>query len=228
MPNKLTSLLRWRAAPVVIATTMLLLAGCGQGESLDSASSDQKCVAESIKTLHRRESVPSCNADGLVCRVKCLAGDAGACLGMAYDAEKNRDPKAESLYARSCILGEANACTNYAAHMWTGDRSDEQLPCARRTFEMACAAKEPYACGMVGRIMLESTVPVPYDDARKHLEATCESLGGFPCRVLARHLESGKLGTFPPDRVRSLLTRACSGGDLDACGNPRSAAETFK
>ena len=93
--------------------------------------------------------------------------------------------------------------------------------------EKACAAKEHFACGMVGRVMLESTDPPQYVEGRKYLEAACEKLGGFSCRVLAKHLESGKLGDYPPERVRTLLGRACAGGDPDACGEPRNATETF-
>lgn len=216
------------AAPSVAALAVLLLAGCGQGGTQDAVPLEQRCLGDTVGTLRLLETVPSCNAGDLLCRMKCLAGDAGSCLGMAYTAEKNRDTEAGSLYHRSCTLGAANACTNYAAHVWAGEHSDQQLACARRTFEKACAAKEPYACGMVGRLMLGATAPVPYEEGRRYLEASCETLGGFPCRVLARYLESGKLGTYPPERIRALLARACSGGDTNACGNPKSAAETFE
>ena len=33
---------------------------------------------------------------------------------------------------------------------------DDELACARRTFEKACSADEPFACGTVGRMMLEA------------------------------------------------------------------------
>jgi TPR repeat protein len=148
---------------------------------------------------------------------------------MAYAAEKDPATAKEAvrLYRRGCLLGAANACTNYAAGVWAGEHSDDQLACARRTFEKACAAKEPFACGMVGRLMLESTAPPPYAEARRYLEAACDEVGGFPCRVLARHLESGKLGAFRPGLIRTLLTRACASGDPDACGEPGTAEETF-
>jgi TPR repeat protein len=227
MPQKRNPSARLWTAPSVFAVAVCLLAGCGQGGTQDAVPLEQRCLVDAVGTL-RLGTVPSCNAGDLLCRVKCLVGDAGSCLGMAYTAEKNRDTGAVSFYHRSCILGAANACTNYAAHVWAGEHSDEQLACARRTFEKACAAKEPYACGMVGRLMLEATAPVPYEEGRRYLEAACETFGGFPCRVLARHLESGKLGTYPPERVRTLLTRACSGSDTNACGNPKNAAETFE
>jgi TPR repeat protein len=131
------------------------------------------------------------------------------------------------LYRRACLLGVANACTNYAAAIWAKNPAAAELTCARRIFEKACAASEPFACGMVGRVMLESTTPPPLAEGRKYLEDACNGVGGFPCRVLARHLESGKLGDYDPQRIRALLKQACDGGDPDACGEHATARETF-
>jgi TPR repeat protein len=136
--------------------------------------------------------------------------------------------EAAHLFERACTLGAANGCTNYAARIWANEHSEEQLACARRTFEKACAAREPFACGMVGRLMLESTTPPPFAQGRKYLEDACNDLGGFPCRVLAKHLESGHLGDYSPELIRILLSRACAGGDPDACGDPKTASETFR
>jgi hypothetical protein len=143
---------------------------------------------------------------------------------MERNPEKADD--AVQLYRRACVLGAANGCTNYAASIWAGKHSDDQLACAQRTFEKACAAKEPFACGMVGRLMIESDSP-DFSGGRKYLEGACDRVGGFPCRVLAKHLESGKLGPYEPGLIRKLLARACADGDPDACGDPATAAETF-
>jgi hypothetical protein len=76
--------------------------------------------------------------------------------------------------------------------------------------------------------MLEGpTTPDQLKEGRRFLEAACEELEGFPCRVLAKHLESGKLGDYEHKVIRSLLKRACAGGDPDGCGDPTTAAETF-
>jgi hypothetical protein len=149
---------------------------------------------------------------------------------MAYALQKdpNKADEALGLFRRGCQLGAANACTNYAASIWAHEYSDEQLACVRRTFEKACEAKEPFACGMVGRVMLEATTPPSLEEGRKHLETACDELAGFPCRVLALHLESGKLGDYEPELIRTLLIRACQGGDLDACGEHATASETFQ
>jgi hypothetical protein len=148
---------------------------------------------------------------------------------MAYTVQLQSSGKGEAilLYHRGCLLGAAIACTNYAASVWTGELSYDQLVCIRRVFEKACAAKEPFACGMVGRVLLESMIPPRIAEGRAHLERSCDELGGFPCRVLAKHLESGKLGDYRREIIPSLLKQACAGGDQDACGDPATAAETF-
>jgi TPR repeat protein len=205
------------------ASTSLVFGRCSKG----STDGGGACIANSIGTL-RRMTIPSCKKDAWMCRVRCIAGNAGACLSLAYQAEEgnNRD-EAIRLYRRSCLLGEANACTNYAAHIWGRTHSGDELTCAQRTFEKACAAREPFACGMVGRLMIEDTTPPSFAEGRKYLERACIDVGGFPCRVLAKHLESGKLGGYEPGGIRILLQRACAGGDPDACGDPATAAETF-
>jgi TPR repeat protein len=161
--------------------------------------------------------------------MKCMAGDSASCLGLAYEVEK--DPKKEEeavrLYRRACLLGAANGCTNYAASVWAGTHTDSELACARRTFEKSCGAKEPFACGMVGRVLIENTSPPSLAEGRKYLARACNEVGGFPCRVLAKHLESGKLGSYEPGSIRTLLQKACADGDPDACGEPATASQTF-
>jgi TPR repeat protein len=156
--------------------------------------------------------------------VKCTVGDGSSCLALAYAAAR-RD--ARRLYGQACVLGAAIGCTNYAATIWAGQASDAQLACARRTFEKACSVNEPFGCGMVGRLMLESTDSPSYAEGRRYLEKSCDRVGGFSCRVLAKHLESGKLGPYRPEAMPALLTRACATGDRDACGEHATAAETF-
>jgi TPR repeat protein len=216
---------------VVVAAATCLFGGCQEttSETDSSTLAEQACAPDSVGTLHLLPTVPVCTADALMCSAKCRVGDAGSCLAMAYAMQrKSKDyGKATRFYRRACLLGAANACTNCAAGTWAGQHSEEQLACARRTCEKACAAKEPFACGMVGRVMLESTDPPAYAEGRRYLEAACQELGGFACRGLAKHLESGKLGDYRPELVRTLLTRACARGDPDACGEPRTPSETF-
>lgn len=162
--------------------------------------------------------------------MQCRLGLGESCVALAYSAEKDSTSQneAQALYLRACDLGLANACTNYAASIWVGTTSAEQNTCARRTFESACLANEQFACGMVGRVMVESTEPPPTAEARRYLETSCDRIGGFSCRVLAKYLEAGKLGDYQPGLIASLLGRACVGGDPDACGTHATAAETFQ
>ncbi|HEY0157651.1 MAG TPA: hypothetical protein VGF28_10240 [Thermoanaerobaculia bacterium] len=215
----------YAAAAIVVCAAAALLAGaCGR------EGSQTACIADAIGTLTLTEAAPTCATDEAGCRANCAAGNGAACLGLAYDLEP--DPKtameARRFYHRACLLGVANACTNYAAGVWARDHSDAESTCARRTFEKACAARDPFGCGMVGRVLLESTTPPRLAEGRKVLQEACDGVGGFPRRVLAKHLESGKLGQYDPQRIRTLLTRACEGGDPDACGEPATASETFR
>lgn len=187
------------------------------------------CIADSIPTLQLVSASNCAGGELWGCRVDCFARDAAACLGLAYETQKDPKRAAETItfFRRACLLGAANACTNYAATIWTGKHTDVQLACARRTFEKACAADESFACGMVGRLMIEDTTPPRFAEGRRYLESACDRVGGFPCRVLAKHLESGKLGTYKPGLIHTLLARACADGDSDACGEPATAAQTF-
>lgn len=227
---RLTACCAMSIGAIAVASMTVMAGGCRQQRSkAGSPQAEETCVADSIGPLRILPTISACSEQDWLCRAKCRAGNAASCLALAYTAEAN--PKtaggAMALYHRACLLGAANACTNYAASVWAGVHSEAQLACARRTLEKACSAREPFACGMVGRFMLESTPPAPVAEARNYLEAACDELGGFSCRVLARHLESGKLGDYRPDLIRSLLQRACAGGDPDACGEPASAAATF-
>lgn len=208
-----------------------MAAGCKQSDSETNAVSIGKvCIADSVGALRLLPKLPTCNAEESSCRDACLAGDAASCLSRAYAVQKKASVGDEAilLFHRSCLLGSANGCTNYAASIWANPHTDARLTCARRTFEKACQAKEPFACGMIGRLMLEDpTTPDQIQEGRRYLEAACDELEGFPCRVLAKHLESGKLGDYDHKLIHTLLKRACAGGDPDGCSEPATAAETF-
>jgi hypothetical protein len=214
--------------PAALAATgaLALLIGCKRAAP---ASRDAGCAADSARTLQLGRRKPCEGPEKWLCQATCRAGHAASCLGLAYAAERDSArPDAERLYARACTLGAALGCTNYAAHVWSRKHSADELACARRTFEKACAAREPYACGMAGRVMLESTERPAFIQARRYLEGACAEMGGFPCRVLAKHLESGKLGEYKPELIGALLKKACDGGDSGGCDEPATASETFR
>lgn len=215
---------------ILIAWAAIVLVGCSQSRtSADASAGETSCIVDSLGDLHLLHSVPTCGTGDWLCRARCQLGEGAFCLGLAYSAgsDAKAESEAQGLYRRACILGEANACTNHAAFIWLEESSDEQSACARRLFEEACSVGESFACGMVGRVMLESRKNPLYVEGRRYLEKACDEVGGFSCRVLAKNLESGKLGEYRPGLILDLLRRACAGGDPDACGTHETASETF-
>ncbi|MCG8589865.1 MAG: hypothetical protein MJE66_11295 [Proteobacteria bacterium] len=206
---------------------VVLLTACPRPD----AKVEPQCVADEVGKLDPVVGrLPDCAADGLVCREACQAGNAAACLSRAYALQSDPSAQAETvgLYRRACVLGSANGCTNFAAHVWLREEAEERQACARRTFARVCEVGEHFACGMVGRVLFDQAdSPEEYLEGRKYLEAACKEPGGFACRVLAVQLESGQLGAYEPERIGELLRRACESGDTDSCGEPATASETF-
>jgi len=171
-----------------------------------------------------------CDGRSLVCRVACEKGDVSACLGfaVALESDPGTAEQADTWFQRACELGAAIGCTNHAAKLWASKDAEANLACARRTFVRACDAGEPFGCGMAGRLILDgATSREDVQQGKAFLEASCERLSGFPCRVLAMKLEAGFLGGYEPGRIEALLRRACEGGDPDACA-AKKAGDTFQ
>jgi TPR repeat protein len=218
------------------ATIVALLARACDGGDRDGCASaasrkpeppkKQACLADVAGTL--RLTLPETGCRGDDCVARCRGGDPAACYEHALALQEHEHGITDELVAlfrRGCELGLAPACTNAAAAVWAQPHDDDEGTCARRTFERACAVREHYACGMVGRMLIGSGAPP--ERVRAHLERSCDELRGFPCRVLALYLEEGSAGTHDRKHVRALLQRACKGGDPPACGSPKTAAETF-
>jgi len=190
------------------------------------------CLADILGKLEREALRPDAcpeKGDQGACARACDGGDAVACYlrGGALEDSHTAPDQATEMYRRSCAFGLAIGCTNYAADLWHGDDPDVAV-CARRILEKACAADEPWGCGMLGRIVIndDDAGPVERKQGREILERACDDVGGFPCRALALELENGNLGPYKRPRIKKLLARACETGDDDACGAPKSAAET--
>ena len=136
------------------------------------------------------------------------------------------------MYLSACRAGLSIGCTNYAAFLWARERHDA---CAKRLFDKACAVDDAWACGMLGRMIVDDAQSSPSVAARTEqlrqgreiLERSCQKLGRFSCRVLALEIETGKFGKADPSAVQALLARACASGDDESCGSPPSAASTF-
>ena len=202
-----------------------LCSGCGR----QPTSPAPRCLADSLGPLNNQAQRLVCD-DADACRRECRIGSAAACLGLAtrLDLDPKTAAEAQKLFERACVLGSPSGCTNTAAMIWTREPSDEEATCAMRLFERACQVKEHFACGMVPRLLLERGEPADIEKAHGLLVKHCEDRKGFPCRVLAKHLEAGDFGSASAERTHALLARACDGGDPDACGNPPTAAGTFR
>jgi hypothetical protein len=167
-----------------------------------------------------------CTPGDDACKRECDGGNAAACYGRAAAVQNDpaRNAEAGTLFGRACQLGHAMACTNYAAGLWLRDgATPENAICARKIFDKACAIKEPFACGMVGRMAVAAAKnDADRAAARVYFEKTCEAIGGPPCKMLASYLRTNQLGAFDPAILPALLQRACDGGDSSACEDLRS------
>jgi TPR repeat protein len=177
------------------------------------------CVADRITTLilagDEREDCTGGETDP--CAIDCERGSAPACFYRASAIQGEREAEALQLFGRACELGHALGCTNYAASIWVRNDDAAINTCARRIFDKACAVKEPFACGMIGRMVISlAQDAAEVERGRVYLEKVCDELGGPPCKMLANHLQSaGAAGD--PAKIKSLLSRACEGGDPSAC-----------
>ena len=191
-----------------------------------AADPSSKCVADRVTSLAvTAVDRADCTAEDDACKIDCAAGDASACFfrGAKLQGIPQRTEEAIALFGRACELGLAIACTNHGASIWM--RADDAA-CARRVFEKACAVKEVFACGMIGRMRVSAAqTDEQRAAARAYFERTCQELAGAPCKMLANHLVANELGPFDAAQIRPLLERACQGGDASACqdlqsGNP--------
>jgi TPR repeat protein len=163
------------------------------------------------------------------CKQACADGDAFGCILHAYALQQAEAvDEAQTAFGRSCKLGLAIACTNYGAWLWHKPRSKTDVACAKRMFDKACEVREPFGCGMAGRVLAQGAkTDEQRIDARLHFERVCREIGTMTCRMYALHVEKGDLGPPDPAQVKSLMERACSTGDQDACGHD-TASETFR
>ena len=224
------------------AIVVVAIAGCGEkpvppaasGSDLGSGSGSAiTCIADQVDP-HDRVWVrdPTCAADDVKCKANCeTQNDSSACMSRALILEKDPAQREEAnlMFIRACALGTIAGCTNYAGFLWANNKNNAASECAYLLFQKTCAVKDPFGCGMLGRMTIDNA---PNADAaalgKRALEGACGELGGFPCRVLAMELETKKLGDYDPSLITSLLGQACSAGDQAACGTHATATETFK
>jgi TPR repeat protein len=219
---------------------VLLVASCheqapvaeaGAAAAAGPRENDARCLADESGALrHDPAGHTPCEVDDVRCKKRCASGHADSCLALAYAAERANEnpPEAWAFFRKACTLGSAIACTNFASRTWSEGGDDAEMECASRIFEKACSVGEPFGCGMQARLLLQRGDSASKEAARRRLEDDCARLRGFPCRVLAKHLEEGDFGSYDPGRISLLLEKACQGGDPDGCRRPSSAAATFR
>src|SRR4051812_41177637 len=81
----------------------------------------QTCIADTLGPLSDRwQPRKDCGAASSACDRDCRGGDANACFNRAIEREAADAPERETLplFERSCALGLAVGCTNYAAGAW--------------------------------------------------------------------------------------------------------------
>ncbi|MEO8702057.1 MAG: hypothetical protein ABI867_18585 [Kofleriaceae bacterium] len=191
-----------------------------QGTDPTELAAPTGCVADRVGTLMLGgdERTDCTGGDDDPCTAACEQGNAAACFYRATAIQSQREADAVALFGRSCELGHALGCTNYAASTWV--RNDDAVvnDCVRRIFEKACAVKEGFACGMIGRMMIAlAKDAAEVERGRAYLEKTCSMLAGPSCKMLANHLQGAGSGAADPAKIKALLARACEGGDPSAC-----------
>jgi hypothetical protein len=211
------------------AVLLLCLLACEHDPG--NAPPPPACIVDSLPPLLlQREERPECTAENLDCHQQCLAGDADACFSRAISIEQSPagEQEALELFRRACMLGMANACTNWGATTWALDDRVAEHGCLYRVFEKTCEVGDPFGCGMAARFLVNDRVGlIALAHGRFGLELSCLRLGGFPCRIIALYIERGTFAADETARIPELMARACDGGDDNACGVHATVEETF-
>lgn len=178
-----------------------------------------ECFAESLPPLGDPDDDHYTCVDGATnaCLDHCRSGSAGSCLAAAYALDNGWWHRPYELYRLACVGGSSSGCTNYGAAWLANATADDTLAtsCSLALFERACAAHDPFGCGMVGRVRASTggdTAAV-----RAGLESSCTTVGSFACEELAWMMESGHLGTVDTDEVLRARERGCDTGYAPSC-----------
>lgn len=202
----------------------LLLFGCASAHRPRAAETvaddpDSDACPQPGK-LDARKASEACEKGSFdACERECAQRHADACFVRGLLAERADEPTSASWFRRACVAGSAIACTNFAA---TGFAKKSPLDgaCMLALFESACAAEEPFGCGMIGRMYAEGRgVTADPGRAKKQLDQACTKFGGFPCHFLGLYLADGKLGPADLAAARTALERGCKTGYKPACAS---------
>ncbi len=115
-----------------------------------------KCPTEFMTGQMRRTEVADFRCSGPDipgCYQRCKRSHVDSCYWLAYAVQQARvsERASETLYQRTCALGEPSGCVNRAAGMMNVDRKEpDVLRCTARTFERACEFDDIWGCSMSG------------------------------------------------------------------------------
>ncbi|MET0555173.1 MAG: hypothetical protein ABW221_19175 [Vicinamibacteria bacterium] len=173
----------------------------------DSAGARRE-AQEFIDYLAKREEHAAAEADAASSRKDheaCQGGDGAACARMA--------PRLEA----RCAQGDASAC-GYLAWLHSNPKAlGEDFPKAAAWAAKGCAAGDQHSC-MRHAWATMSGQGVPKDEAKgaAALDALCTG-GHLPACTRLGVALAGKQTARDLARAKTLLARACIGGEQDAC-----------
>ncbi|MCK1386806.1 hypothetical protein [Bradyrhizobium sp. 21] len=116
-------------------------------------------------------SIEQCSAAVEQCIDHCRAGNVSDCYAAGLVLQSVKDsPLTDALFLRACKLGAASGCTNRAATM----EASGDYACPNRTYELACARDDPWACTMMGFHLIKGLgVEKDHERARRMLAKSC-------------------------------------------------------
>lgn len=142
------------------------------------SSLSEVCPSELVqsKDIEFENLTAECGETQNYCLKRCLKGSSDHCFGLANHFNISDGLSHEfsrPLYAKSCELGLASACTNVAAGLKSHDGLD-QAQCYTETFQKTCESDDPWGCTMysVSLIYAEGTAK-DLDKALSVLRRSC-------------------------------------------------------
>ena len=207
-----------------------LVAACGGGSTPRAEAPPpapaSACIADRVPDpVPEQDRIVVCEGAERSCRTWCESGRAGACMALAYIAEKDDVTRLEAvqLYGRACELGLLIGCTNHGAYLLDGGPGIEletDPACAVRLHQLACDGGETWGCGMLGYELARGTgIDRDLVRARTVLETACAELRSFSCAVLGDLLEQGSFGDLYKDEAAAAYRAACESGYEDSCAD---------
>jgi Sel1 repeat len=155
---------------------------------------------------------------------ECIAGDLASCvnLGNSYSGAQGapeNDAKAIALHQWSCKRGEPVGCANWGLILDDDKHRSEEMARGVILYERGCSLDDPFSCHLLGlRYDLGLGVLRDYPRAIELYQKACDMEKFKSCRYLGDLLKRKVVpGAFDRERYDRLMTKACNGGDTEAC-----------